>query len=179
MTHSFKTTISPRTAYVLLIAWVTVTLCLGVGLAMVASAETTEMANESVTFDNASNLTVAVDWNESIDDVDNASASVTVYNGTEYDDDPANATEVLTDEIAAQEGNTTETTYTDADGLADGEQYRVLVTADDTEADAVTVDDGTVGGGWFGGTDGSGSPLLGLAIIVASLGVAWWVTGGD
>ncbi|MFC6716267.1 PGF-CTERM sorting domain-containing protein [Natrialbaceae archaeon GCM10025810] len=172
---------SDTTKAVLGIALLTILLAsfLAIGT---AAADNEELANESVTFDNESNVTVSVDWNESIDDVDNASADVSVYNGTEYDDDPANATEVLTDEIDAEENETTETEYTEDDDLEDGEEYRVLVDADDTEADDVTIDDGSVGGGgWFGG-DGSnegGSAIAGLAIITLAIGAAWKIKGDD
>ncbi|AEH35952.1 hypothetical protein [Halopiger xanaduensis] len=39
MTHSFRTLVSPSTAYVLLVAWATVILCLSFGLVAVASAQ--------------------------------------------------------------------------------------------------------------------------------------------
>ncbi len=146
-----------------------------------ASAATTEMANETVTFDNSSNLTVSVDWNESITDPANATADVAIYNATEYDDDPANATLVLEDTIASDPDNTTDTEYTEADGLVDGDDYRVLVTADDLEADSVTIDDGSLGGIFPGSDSGTSSGVLGIVIIAAAIGFVAWRTsnGGD
>ncbi len=143
-----------------------------------ATAATTEMANETVTFDNSSNLTVSVDWNESITDPANAIADVAIYNATEYDDDPANATLVLEDTIASDPGNTTETEYTEADSLVDGDDYRVLVTADDLEADSVTIDDGTLGGIFPGSDSGTSSGVLGIVIIAAAIGFVAWRSGG-
>ncbi len=150
-----------------------------IALASIGTAATTEMANETVTVDNSSNLTVSVDWNESITDPANATADVAIYNATEYDDDPANATLVLEDTIASDPGNTTDTEYTESDGLVDGDDYRVLVTADDLEADSVTIDDGSLGGIFPGSDSGTSSGLVGIGIIAAAIGfVAWRSSGG-
>ncbi|WP_436347693.1 hypothetical protein [Natronorubrum sp. FCH18a] len=81
----------------------------------------------------------------------------------------ATADSVVSDSMTADPGNTTDAEYTDADGLVDGDEYRVIVSADDTEADSVTVDDGSVGG-IFGGSDGS--PGFGAAVAIAAIAVA-------
>ena len=213
-----------------------VTLAL-VGFAAIGAGATTEMENDTFTFDNDSNVTVEVDWNDSIDDPDNATADVTIYeegayqidgddwtdnmasttlNGTvaEFDnvtagasydvelnasattvtvsasdiaddgtvdlsghtdatltsDDEilsvtASAETVVMDSIGAVEGNTIEMEYTTDDGLEDGAEYRVLVEADDTEADEVIVSDGTVGGIFTGLSDGSPGFGAGVALV--------------
>ncbi|QLG51082.1 PGF-CTERM sorting domain-containing protein [Natrinema halophilum] len=138
------------------------------------SAATNEMANESVTFDNESNVTVSVAWNESITDPANESASVTFYNATEWENDPANATVVLSDTIAASAGNTTNATYTESDGLVDGAEYRLIVEANDSAADSVSVDQGSVGG-LFSGDGAAASSAAGLAAIVVLLAGAGWI----
>ena len=140
-----------------------------VGFAVIGGAATTEMANETVTFDADENVTVDVTWNDSIADVENASASVTIYNATEYDDDPATATVVLEDTIAAEVGNTTSATYTTDDGLEDGTDYRLIVEADDTEAEEVTVSDGAVGGFLIGS---DGSPGFGVGVAIVAIAAA-------
>ncbi|WP_249038755.1 PGF-CTERM sorting domain-containing protein [Haloterrigena salifodinae] len=140
-----------------------------VGFAAIGGAATTEMANETVSFSNDSNVTVDVVWNDSISDPANASASVTFYNATEFEDSGTNATVVLSDSIAADEGNTTSTEYTEADGLEDGTDYQVVVDADDTEADDVTVTDGSIGGIF---TFSDGSPGFGAGVAIAAIGAA-------
>ncbi|MFC4247242.1 hypothetical protein ACFOZ7_09570 [Natribaculum luteum] len=214
-----------------------------------ATAATTEMANETVTFDNESNLTVDVTWNESITDPANATADVDVYgedaflvdgddvtnsalnattlNGTIAEFDSANVTAnttytvdlnastagtvdvpsadiaddgtvdlsnygtITTDDeilsvtasadlvaqnvLSADPGNTTSVTFDESNGLVDGDEYRVLVTADDLEADSVTIDDGTFGG-IIGGSDGSGSALVGLVVIVGLVAGGAWLS---
>ncbi|QSX00897.1 PGF-CTERM sorting domain-containing protein [Haloterrigena alkaliphila] len=160
-------TISDFTKAVLGLALLTTLL---VGFAAIGTAATTEQYNDTVTFENDSNVTVDVTWNDSISDVENASASVTFYNASEWNDDPANATVVLEDSIAAEEGNTTSTEYTDADGLEDGTDYRLVIEADDTEAEDISVDDGS---GWYGlipgGSDGSPGFGAGIAVVAIAL----------
>ena len=152
--------ISKYTKTAVALALITIGL---VGIAAIGAAETTEFTNETIEFDADENVTVDVDWNDSIDDPD-ATADVTFYNATEYDDDPETATVVLDDAIDADEGNTTSTEYTDADGLEDETEYRLLVEGDDTEVDDVTIDDGTVGG-FFPGSDGTPGFGVGVAIV--------------
>jgi len=213
-----------------------------VGMAAVGTAATTEMANTTATFDNSSNFTVSVAWNDSAttsdtadvsiysegaysidgDDVTSSHLSATTLNGTtaefnatavpiaatfdvELDqsnttvtvssanisDDgtvdlsshtsdtltsndtilsvTATANTVVSSSIAADPGNTTDTEYVEADGLEDGTDYRVIVTADDTLVDSVTIDSGAVGG-FFGGSDGS--PGFGIVTAIAAIASA-------
>ena len=231
--------LSKHTTAVVGLALITLAL---VGLAAIGAGATTEMANDTFTFDNDSNVTVGVDWNDSIDDPDNATADVTIYeegayqiDGDDWTDDMASTTlngtvaefdnvtagasydvelndsattvtvsasdiaddgtvdlsehtsdnvtaddeilsvtasaeTVVMDSIDAVEGNTIEMEYTADDGLEDGTEYRVLVEADDTEADDVIVSDGTVGGLFTGFSDGS--PGFGVVVAIAAIAAA-------
>ena len=157
---------------ILLAAAVAISLAAIAGL---GSAATTEMYNDSVSFDNSSNVSVSIDWNSSISDPTNTTADVTFYNQSEYNTDPANATVVVSDTIASDPGNTTTVNYTETDGLVDGTDYQLIVTADDTAADSIEVDDGSSGIGFI--TTGSGGgALLGLAVLAAG---AWYVRKED
>jgi len=219
-----------------------------VGLAAIGTAAVTEMANETVTFDNESNLTIEVEWNETLNDT-STTADVTVYgesayqqnstavgnysgtlNGTilEVQDPIVNhttytadletsnastvdipytafdtsgdtatvdvtnhtsssvtaddnvtaltttANTVVSDSIASDAGNVTSATYNETHGLVDAREYRVIVSADDTEAKSVTVDDGSLGG-LFGGSAEAGGGFVGLVGVVMVVGMAAYV----
>lgn len=210
----------------------------------VAAAAVTDMANEEVTFDNESNLTVAVNWTTDADttqtadvtikhegayqidgdDVTDGHLTATTLNGTVAEFDPdnvtdgvtydveldqsattvsvpassipddgtvdlsthtsstltaddtvlsvtANADTVVSDEIAADPGNETESEYTESDGLEDGTVYRVVVSADDTEAESVTVDAGIANplAGVADGNPGFGVGAALGALVAAAL----------
>lgn len=78
---------------------------------------------------------------------------------------------VVSDTLESDPGNTTDATYSSADGLEDATDYRVQVSADDTEAESVTIDDGTVGG-FLTGSDGTPGFGVGVAIVaIATAGV--------
>ncbi len=215
-----------------------------VGMTAVGTAATVEIANKTATFDNSSNVTVSVDWNDSAsnsstadvefyhadayaldgdDETHNLSSTTlngttaefiegNVTTGTDYDIElnqssttvtvaasnitngtvdlsnhtssnitsgdeilsvTAHAQLVVSDAISAEPGNTTETEYTEADGLEDGTEYYISVTVTDSEVDSATIDAGALGG-FFGGSDGS--PGFGivtaLVAIAAAAGVA-------
>lgn len=141
-----------------------------VGLAAIGGAQTADYStNETVTLTNETEpITVSVEWNETIDDPANTSATVTFYNESEYANDSATATVALEDTIAADAGNTSELEYNQSDaGLELDGEYRVVVTGPDSAIDSASVDDSS---GFLGGVIGGGGRLEGDGMLVG-LGV--------
>jgi len=113
------------------------------GFAAIAGAATSEQANTTAEFDNESNVTVEIEWNESISDVENTSANVSFYDedawqidGDDVTDSALNST-TLNDTVAEF----------DPDNVTAGASYDVELNQSNT---TVTVnasdiaDDGTV-----------------------------------
>ncbi|WP_247003679.1 PGF-CTERM sorting domain-containing protein [Halosolutus gelatinilyticus] len=172
MTRTYKLLVSPQTAYILLVSWVTLILILGVGMAAVASADNAgdELANETVLLSNdTAPIAVGVEWSESLTDAANETADMTFYNATEYDDDPANATAVLSDSIAADVGNTTENEYNATNSALEfGEEYHVVLEGTDSEIADAWIEEG--GGALFAGSGGAAAGV-GILAIVGVLGM--------
>ena len=145
------------------------------GLAAIGGAQTADYeTNKTVTLTNSTEpITVSVEWNETIDDPANTSASVTFYNETEYANDSVNATVALEDTIAANASNTSEVEYNQSDsGLELDGEYRVVVTGNTSTIDSASISDssGFLGGVFpSGGSDLGGGMLAGIAVIGAAL----------
>lgn len=138
------------------------------GLSAVGAAETTELENKTVTFDNETNVSVSVQGADEIVDPENASVSVVFYNASEFDDDPATATAVLEDSISVEAGTEITVEYTEADGLEHDTDYRLVVEGNDSEVDSVSIED--LDDPWGGLADGS--PGFGVAGAIGAIGVA-------
>ncbi|WP_226040550.1 hypothetical protein [Natrinema sp. DC36] len=172
MTNDFSTV--QRLGFVLLVAAIAT-----VGLAAIGGAQTADYEiNETMELTNETEpITVSVEWNETINDPANTSATVTFYNETEYANDSANATVALQDTIAANASNTSEVEYNQSDaGLELDGEYRVVVTGNASAIDSASIEDssGFLGGVFTGGgLEGSGGMLAGLAVLaLAVIGAA-------
>jgi len=168
MTSHFSTV--QRLGFVLLVAAVAT-----VGLAAIGGAQTADYStNETVELTNSTEpITVSLDWNETIDDPANTSATVTFYNETEYANDSANATVAFEDTITANASNTSAVEYNQSDsGLELDGEYRVVVTGNTSTIDSASISDssGFLGGVFpSGGGDLGGGMLAGIAVIGAAL----------
>lgn len=104
-----------------------------------------------------------------IDDYDSGSDSITADDTVTGVDVTADT--LLTDSIDADEGNTTEREYnaTDANALENGEEYRVLIDATESEVDDAWIEDSAAApiiGGEGGAAVGVGVVLLVLGAFV-------------
>lgn len=155
--------------------FVALVLAVGVGLASVAIADNAgdEIDNETVELSNeTAPIVVGVEWNASLTDAENETATVTFFNESEYQNDSANATVVLEDSIAADEGNITESEYNASDdGLENGEEYRVVLLGTDGEVDDAWIETDAS----LGLIGGSGGAAVGGIAVVGVIGLFVWL----
>lgn len=138
-----------------------------------ASAEVVVMDDApTVLEDENDRVTAEVEWNETMTDPTSETATVTVYNKSEYDNDTIskeNVTVAYETTIDATENGTTSTSFDAAtSGIELDTEYHVEVEADDAEADSATImTPGNYGGGAFF-TGGSSSTGLVVVLVVAA-----------
>lgn len=143
-------------------------LVLVVASGLIGTAAAAELANETVRFEGENETAdVEIVWNSSISDPANSSATVTWYNETEYQNDPANATVVLENEYLADPGNVTAATYEPGTELQNATDYRFVVSATDGHVDDATISISAPGGGGFF-SSGTSEKKIAVVVLLAA-----------
>ncbi|SFC65220.1 PGF-CTERM protein [Halobiforma haloterrestris] len=143
MRNSFTTLLRAETAYTVLIAWVTISLCLGFGIAGIASAQDSgleEIENTTIeTTSNTSYVELDIEFAETMENTSEETVEFTTYTEAAYQDDGT--------ELSDYDETLSGTTLTVNEDVHDHATYDVEL---DSSATTVTVDgtafadDGTV-----------------------------------